>query len=83
MNKEIERGKYVLIHKRYIDDMGFEKDSFDLFNKETKIHYPFMGKIKTTKFDRNTSIGKIGYTYIKKDYQEMMNEQIEMVKKLA
>jgi hypothetical protein len=76
MKKEIKKGKYTLTHERYIDEMGFEQDSFDLFDEELRIHYPFLGKIKVSDKGKNFPINKIPHNYTKKDYQEMLEEQI-------
>lgn len=77
--KEYKKDKWLLIHNRYIDDLGFEKDSFDLFDTEKRIHRPFTGKLKVSNNNRNSSIDKLGYDYTEEDYKEMINEEIKLI----
>lgn len=76
MEKEYKRDKWVLTHHRYIDDMGFEVDSFDLFDTEARVHHPFMGYPKVANVGRDFPINKIPYDYTEEDYAKMMDEQL-------
>lgn len=78
--KKISNGKWILTHERYIDDFGIERDSFDLFDTEKRIHYPFSGMIKCHNKNKNFPINRIPYNYTKKDYEEMLEEQIIKIK---
>jgi hypothetical protein len=70
----ITKGKYTLTHSSYIDDNGIIKNSFDLFDNETRKHYPFIGKIRPISssdiINDNTS------QYTDEEYKEMLDEQI-------
>jgi len=79
MNKEYKKGKFTLNHNRYLDAMGFEKDSFDLIWIESDgvmHHRPFLGDLKVNVSDRNSPIGKIGFNYTDEDYEKMIDEQV-------
>lgn len=72
MKKIIKKKKYIFTHERYIDDWGFERDGFDLFDSEKRIHYPFIGMIKVSNLTKNSPINKLGFEYTAKDYKEMI-----------
>lgn len=76
MKKEIKKGKWVLTHERYLDDMGFEEDAFDLFDNEKRIHRPFFGKFKIHDKGLNFPINRIPFDYTTSDYEEMLDEQV-------
>ena len=76
MSGKLTKGKYTLEHNRYIDDFGFEKDSFDLFDTEKRVHFPFHGFPKVSNMDKDFPINRIPYDYTKEDYEEMLNAQI-------
>lgn len=75
----LQKGKWLLTHERYVDDWGFEVDSFDLFDQEKRIHRPFFGSPKVSDKGRDFPINKIPYEYTQEDYQQMMEEQINRV----
>lgn len=84
MNVKLRKGKWELTHERYVDDMGFERDHFELFDTEKRVHIPFVGMIKVNNKGRNFPINKIPHTYTKEDYRQMLEEQIsayEVIKK--
>lgn len=78
--KKLQRGKWLLTHERYIDDMGFEVDSFDLFDTEQRVHRPFWGTSKVSTADKNFPINKIAYNYTEEDYEAMLDEQVSRIK---
>lgn len=80
MKKEYKKGKWLLTHERYIDDMGFERDAFDLFDTEKRVHRPFTGFPKVSNLTKDSPINLLGYDYTEKDYEEMINEQISLIK---
>lgn len=77
MKKETQKGKWVLTHERYVNDMGFEIDAFDLFDTEKRIHRPFHGNIKINDKGLDFPINKIPFDYTDKDYEEMLDSEIE------
>ena len=76
MKKELRKGKWLLTHERYIDDMGFERDCFDLFDTEQRVHRPFMGYPKVNDKGRDFPINRIPHEYTEEDYKKMLDEQI-------
>ena len=74
-------GKWAIIHDRYLDDYGFEKDHFDLFDTEARIHYPFIGYMKVSNKGRDFPINKVPYDYTNEDYIKMMEVQVAKVEK--
>lgn len=79
MKRKFIKGKWTLTHDRFIDSMGFEKDSFDLFNSESRTHFPFLGKLKISEKGGNFPINRIPYEYNQSDYAEMMEEQVKKI----
>lgn len=78
---KIKKGQYSLNHERYIDDMGFERDSFSLFDEATRTHYPFWGNPKViNKNLEDFPINRIPFEYTTEDYEEMLDEQIQKLK---
>jgi len=78
MEKITTKGKYQLIHSRYIDDMGFERDAFDLFDTEQRLHRPFFGHVKVND-KADCPINRISFDYTQDDYDIMLDEQISKV----
>ena len=81
MERIYKKENWVLTHNRYINELGFEVDSFDLFDEEKRIHYPFYGKLKVSDKkvsdkDTNFPINRIPYDYTEKDYAEMLDEEV-------
>lgn len=76
MKTVAKQDHYELKYERHIDDMGFEKDSFELFDTEKRISRPFLGFPKVSTKKRSDPINTLGYTYTKKDFEEMLQEQI-------
>ena len=76
MEKKLTKGKYELNYLRYIDDMGFERDSFDLFDTEKRMHRPFMTAPKVSNVDRNSPINILGYEYTDEELEQILDEQI-------
>ena len=75
--KEITKNGYTLNHSWYLDDLGLQKNSFDLFHEETRTHYPFFGRIRVNNYDRNTPIsGDDVSPYTDQEYEEMLDEQV-------
>lgn len=79
MSKEYKKERWLLTHDRYVNDMGFEWDVFDLFDTETRVHYPFMGYPKVANVGRDFPINKIPYNYTEEDYAKMLDEQVAKV----
>lgn len=79
MKTTIRGGKYVLIHERRLDAMGFEIDNFDLFDTEKRIHRPFNGDLKVSNERKDFPVNKIPYDYTNDDYLKMMKEQIAKI----
>ena len=74
----ITKNGFTLNHSWYIDDFGFKRNSFDLFDEKTRTHYPFFGKIRINNFTRSTSLGGDDTSsYTDEEYLEMMEEQLE------
>lgn len=79
MKKTYTEGKYTLIHERFIDLMGFEKDLFEITwidEKGIMHHRPFIGDIKVNAKSRDFPINKIPHNYTTKDYKDMLEEQL-------
>lgn len=76
MKKEFIKGKFLLTHYRYINDMGFEVDSFDLFDIEKRVHYPFVPFIKVHNKGPDWPINRIPYEYNDEDYEKMIDENV-------
>lgn len=81
--KTITKDNYTLQYFRYIDDMGFEQDSFELIYTEPnghRISMPFFGDVKVSVNRRDKSIGSKGYIYTAKDLDKILDEQIKKFK---
>jgi hypothetical protein len=74
--KKLKKGNFELTHERYFDEMGMERDAFDLFNIKDRVHLPFMGMIKSVPAKYARTYRSIN-DYTLKEYRQMMNEQIE------
>ena len=83
MEKEIyrlTRGDLTLTHSWYADDMGFRRNSFDMFDEKTRTHYPFHGMIRVSNYERNTPIGGDDISpYTEAEYAEMFDEQVTKI----
>lgn len=77
--KKKTRGEWSLEHSRYIDFLGFERDSLKLTHVDTKsgktIHYPFMPLIKVSDYDRNAPITTTT-DYSEEEYDTMFSEEL-------
>lgn len=73
------KGKYTIEHEREIGFMGFETDRLCLcwIENGVKYHKPFIGKPKVSKKGRNFPVNLIPYKYTKKDYEQMLKEEIK------
>jgi len=81
--KTITKDNYTLQYYRYIDDMGFEQDIFELIYTEPSGHrilLPFFGDIKVNTKKRSDPINTIGYEYTDEDLERMLDEQIQKFK---
>ena len=76
MIKELQKGKWLLTHDRYVNDMGFETDAFDLFDTEKRIHIPFHGMIKLHNKGNDFPLNKIPYDYTVRDYEAMLDNEV-------
>jgi len=77
--KQIKKGDFKLIHETYIDDMGFERDSFEItkINKNgSMIHKPIYPPITTNTYKPNRPV-KLTNTYTLKEYKETLKEEID------
>jgi len=79
MKKEYKKGKWLLTHERYLDDMGFERDIFDLFDTEQRVHRPFHGMIKVNDKGINFPLNRIPFDYTEEDYKKMLEEQVAKI----
>lgn len=77
--KTIKEGKWELHYTRYLDYMGFERDAFDLFDTEKRIHRPFIGGSKVNNHDRTSDISKLGYEWTDGELREILLQEIEKV----
>lgn len=78
MEKIVTQGNFQLKHSRYINDFGFETDSFAIFDVVNRVNYPFHAPLKMhTKTDY--PINKIPYEYTDEDYKNIL---IDTLKKL-
>lgn len=81
MIKEFKKGKWLLTHTRYVNDMGYEVDDFNLLDTEERINRPFLGKIKTAHASVSSVCrNKIPYNYTNDDYEQMLDEQVSKIK---
>ncbi len=72
--KQYKKGDYVLEHKVYLDDWGFERNSMDLFNSKTNTHYPCFGEIRMSEmFTENTE------PYTEEEYERMISKEIKSI----
>lgn len=76
--KKLQKGDWILNHRRYIDEYGFETDVFHLNHSIKRLAYPFRGFIKVNDKPLDFPINKIPYEYTEKDYEEMLDEQIKL-----
>ena len=74
-----KKGKYVLIHDRGLDDWGFERDFFDIFDTELRVHRPFMAPPKVGDKGLDFHINKVPYDYTNEDYEKMLDEQVARI----
>ena len=77
---QVIQEKYTLTYERYLNDMGCECDSFDLFDSETRVHRPFIAPMKVSNLTQDSSIGELGYTYTKKELTDLLAKEIKKLK---
>lgn len=78
--KEVEKDGWVLTHEWYLDDLGLRRNSFDLFQKHTRVHYPFLGRPRVSNFDRNTPLeGDDISPHTEEEYWEMFKHQVGLI----
>lgn len=58
--------------------MGFERDSFSLFDRENRIHRPFFAPFKVSNATKNSAINRLHYKYTNKELKEILKEQIRL-----
>lgn len=71
---------YTLTHSWYVDPFGQKRNSFDLFDEETRTHHPFHGNLRVS--NQSKSDGYLGddtSPYTDEEYLEMLNEQISKI----
>ena len=73
-----QKGDWILNHKRYVNEYGFETDRFYLSHSTKRIAYPFNGFPKVNDKPIDFPINKIPYEYTEKDYDEMLDNQIKL-----
>lgn len=73
--KTIRKGDYELIHRINLDDMGFERDVFEMikYNKGRKDIMPFFALPVVNNYSPSDPI-KFTNQYTEKDYQQMFRE---------
>lgn len=57
--------------------MGFERDSFDLFDTEKRMYTPFRIPIKVSNVTKNSPINLLGYEYTEEELKNILEEQIK------
>lgn len=78
--KQITKNGYTLTHEWYFDDFGLKRNAFNLFHIESRTNYPFLGKPRTTNYNRNAQIeGDDVSPFTDKEYEEMLREQIAKI----
>ena len=66
------------LHNQPFTYMGITRDGLSLFDTEKRVYVPFFGKIKVRQDNFETFNTDLREKYTKKDYQEMLNEQIKI-----
>ena len=78
--KEITKDGYTLTHEWFIDDFGLKRNSFDIFHIKSSTHYPFLSNFRVDDYDFIIEGDNIS-PYTDKEYEEMLEEQINKLKK--
>ena len=82
MTKTYTKGKYELTHTRFINDFGFEQDSFQLTDTEARVNMPFTGMLKPSNATKESNLAELHFEYTDEDYEGMIVEQIELYESL-
>lgn len=71
---------FTLTHSWYIDFMGLQRNAFDLFDEETRTHYPLIGGVRVSDYDRGTLLtGDDISPYTDEQYLEMLNREVRKI----
>lgn len=71
---------FTLTHSWYVDDFGQKRNAFDLFDEETRTHYPFFGDLRVSHADRGMAILDDDISpYTDEQYLEMLNKQVRKI----